>query len=431
MEERRKRDDVSKMRGSRHQRGEGDREHRRHGPAKVERPDDRESERVTHDRADRKDRGERDRGDRADRVDRSDRGDRADRGESRVHIAQRAGQLKIFGAAHRRTAQEGQPREAVKKPSFAVPAAAPPFTKCRLMDEDWRVCVDAVHPHLMENGSEFTVVACIGAQGVGKSTALSLLLASLRGILDSSRGDRKQNSADFEAPLDIRSMQSFLEGVPSPGVDLCVSTLDRLLLLDAQPLFGDTSEAELRSELHFLLFLTSICHTLIVVTDTQVDLQLLKLMRLLATLKSKVPDLATWVHRQEKAEVREALPRLVFAFNDRSSLTDHDLFAPAQRFLEHTPWKATPTEFVRIPEISGSSVREMLTGSEAYSAGMRLRECVCSGSSLGRFGKDGLQLTEREWLFHISGYWEFVQKVPIIQECFSTRNIESYGWPKF
>lgn len=366
---------------------------------------------------------------------------------------------------------DGQPAAPKKKQSFSMPVAAAAFSRCRLMDEEWRVCVDAVHPHLLESGSEFTVVACIGAQGAGKSTVLSLLLSSFQGLLGKTPGGDKAETpsantgnsglspfealagdsspepdAGFEAPLDIHSQRSFLEGEASPaGVDLCVSSMDRLLLLDAQPLFACEAlpEAELKSELYLLTFLVSICHTLLVVTDAPVDLQLWKLLRLLAMLKSKVPDLPTWVERQseggERQEqqfpLRESLPRLVIAFNNVKQGCDiPELYQPVQAFLEHTLWKGAPsTQCVQIPTLPGSSLSALLTSNVAYRAGMQLREKVlANGPERGRFGKDRLQLTEREWLYHVSGYWDFVQKVPIVQDYFSMlgQGLESYGWPK-
>jgi len=346
------------------------------------------------------------------------------------------------------------------------------------MDEDWRVCVDAVHPHLLESGSEFTVVACVGAQGVGKSTVLSLLLSSFKGLLGKSTGAEKAETpngnasdtgitppagsisgilpwpsndtnvdpdAGFEAPLPIHSQQSFLEGEASPpGVDLCISSLDRLLLLDAQPLFMCEAlpEAELKSELHLLTFLTSICHTLVVVTDTPVDLQLWKFLRLLATLKAKVPDLAPWVERQadggerqEAPPVRESLPRLVIAFNNQKSGHDTpEVYEPVKAFLEHTLWKGTPSlQCIQIPQLPGSSLTAMLTSGAAYRTGMQLREKVlANGPERGRFGKERLQLTEREWLYHVSSYWDFVQKVPVVPDYFRTigQELQSQGWPR-
>jgi len=379
-----------------------------------------------------------------------------------------------------------------KKQAFATPTVGSIFSKCRLMDEEWHVCVDEVHARLLESGSEFTVVACIGAQGAGKSTVLSLLLSCFKGALSKARqgangggrdevasgGDGGVDAAtvgagerpgeppaplgvaedgrrvmtlgvaeqgddiDFEPPLEIRTRQSFLEGRASrAGVDLCVSALDRILLLEAQPLFSyeTASEAELKSELHFVIFLLSICHTLVVVTDTPVDLQLWKFMRLLAMLKTKVPDLPTWIDSQGDQvgkPVKEVLPRLVVAFNNIGPhIGEAEMRRPVQMLLEHSLWKSAPSlQYTHIPMLPGRSIAEMLLSDQAHCAGMRLRERVlCQGPSRGRFGQDGLQLTEREWLYHINGYWDFLQKIPLVQEYFDTvaQGLESYGWPKF
>eukprot|EP00929_Paragymnodinium_shiwhaense_P030568 TRINITY_DN17297_c0_g1_i2.p1 TRINITY_DN17297_c0_g1~~TRINITY_DN17297_c0_g1_i2.p1 ORF type:complete len:644 (+),score=151.75 TRINITY_DN17297_c0_g1_i2:43-1974(+) len=404
------------------------------------------------------------------------------------------------------TASSSAPAVAKKKPPVIMPKeTGPAFGRCRLMDEEWHVCSEAAQPLLLEQGSEFTVVACIGAQGTGKSTALSLLLASLHGVLvkdadDMTPGDGEEaasNGRDAsphaegssdkhgspasdrsrrqvghststsaapvclkELPLQVHSFNDFLEGKASPaGVDMCVSSLDRLLLLDAQPLFNyeSTSDGELKSEINselkFMLFLLSICHTLLVVMDTPVDLHLLKFLRLLALLKSKVTDFAPWVERggaenlgrdqlaAAAGEQKEALPRLVVAFNNvGSTMKDAELFAPARAFLQHSLWKTAPSlHFLRIPQLSSPSgiqggPHEMLATEQAHRIGMRLRENVLSaGPARGRFGPDGLQLTERDWLMHIGGYWEFIQKAQIVNEYFSltSKEPDSYGWPQF
>eukprot|EP00927_Polykrikos_kofoidii_P042996 TRINITY_DN37051_c0_g1_i1.p1 TRINITY_DN37051_c0_g1~~TRINITY_DN37051_c0_g1_i1.p1 ORF type:complete len:602 (-),score=104.65 TRINITY_DN37051_c0_g1_i1:713-2518(-) len=394
-----------------------------------------------------------------------------------------------------------------KKTTSTKPATSGSFSRCRLMDEEWRVCVDSVQPHMVDNNPDFTVVGCVGAQGSGKSTVMSLLIASIRGSLSkhsvvtsASGGDssltgsecgvlgaskqgtdgrspevsdtngtvvdgstsKSSGSAERRLPFAIHSAASFLEGRVSPaGVDLCVSAVDRLLLLDAQPLFNYDvlSDAELKSELHFLLFLTSICHTLVVVMDTPVDLQLLKFLRLLAILKAKVPDLATWVDRRaesgvgrpdfgdmEQPPMKEILPRIIVVFNNVGShLDDAKLFAPARAFLERSPWSLAPSMCclkippLPMPTTNGADPQAvggaaaMLSTEAARMEGLRLRECVfCGGPGRGRFGDEGrLQLTEREWLGHISGYWDFLQKAPIVQDYFSqtAKGLESFGLP--
>merc|ERR1711924_267505 len=224
----------------------------------------------------------------------------------------------------------------------------------------------------------------------------------------------------------------------------CVSAIDRLLLLDVQSLFNydATSDAELKSEFHFVLFLASICHTLLVVVDTPVDMQLLKFLRLIACIKAKVPDFATWIDRPgdnpeqlDQLPLREVLPKLVVAYNNIGyHLDDSELFAPTQAILTHSLWKDAPSvQHMRIPTLPGDTVASMLRSDEAYATGTHLRSSIFrSGPARGRFGKDALQLTEGDWLLHICGYWEFVQMAPSVQEYFSVvaNGLESYGWPK-
>jgi len=218
--------------------------------------------------------------------------------------------------------------------------------------------------------------------------------------------------------------------------------LDRLFLLDAQP-FCDCSgmsSSELKNDIRLSIFMSSICHTLLVVTDTSMDYQLLKFLRVVATLKAKIPDLALWMERQgnsndlmEVPADKEVLPRLVVVFNNLTSKMDEgELSDVYQKFLDHSLWKHAPSiQFLRVPTLPGTSLSGLLTSEAAHQAGLQLRERVLSeGPERGRFGKDSLQLTEREWLYHLSGYLDFVQNSPVIQEYVDamSHGFEQYGW---
>eukprot|EP00933_Yihiella_yeosuensis_P019111 TRINITY_DN15506_c0_g1_i2.p1 TRINITY_DN15506_c0_g1~~TRINITY_DN15506_c0_g1_i2.p1 ORF type:complete len:552 (+),score=78.75 TRINITY_DN15506_c0_g1_i2:45-1700(+) len=350
------------------------------------------------------------------------------------------------------SAPEGSQSQAKKKPQLVVPVLGPMYQRCRLMDEEWRLCVDSVSPHLLEHGTDFQIVACIGSQGVGKSTVLSLLQSPLMRGLDSSSkasGGARAAKVPFEAPLPIHSAKAFMEGIASPtGVDVCVSAIDRLILLDAQPLFDSIStspEADLKCELYLLIFLTSICHSLLVVTDTPVDTQLWKFLRLLATLKEKVPNLATWLRKSKdgdnhrnsvQQQAQQVLPHLLVIFNNLSKEDGEDeaLYAPVRRFLQHSSWKEAPSmHFTTVPSLPGTSIEELLTSDAAAVTGIRLREKIfASGPQRGRFGCEGLQLSERQWLYNVSMYWDFVQKNAEVQDYLDvlSEGVESFVWPK-
>ncbi|CAK0795506.1 unnamed protein product [Prorocentrum cordatum] len=201
---------------------------------------------------------------------------------------------------------------------------------------------------------------------------------------------------------------------------------------------------ELKSELYLLIFLTSVCHTLLVVMDTPFDLQLMRFLRLLAALKAKVPDLAAWAERRADGgaerppapEASSSLPRLLVAFNHAGpNVEEAALFRPARAFLQRTAWKDAPSvQFARIPTLPGGNLAEMLTSDEAHRAGLRLRAALLSdGPARGRFGRGKLQLSEREWLRHAGAYWEFVQQQATPVEDFFNmlaKGLESYGWPE-
>eukprot|EP00435_Cladocopium_sp_Y103_P071351 s418_g37.t1 len=156
-----------------------------------------------------------------------------------------------------------------KKDGKEPPAKKPsgPFSRCRFMDEDLRLCGDQVDPLLLESERDFLVVASLGAQKVGRSTVLSTLLSPFF-------HENGSSSAHFKVPLGIHSAETFLEGGQSyAGVDLCV-TMDRLVLLDAPALFESVPAhplSDAKSELYLMIFLASICHCILVVTDTAVD----------------------------------------------------------------------------------------------------------------------------------------------------------------
>ncbi|CAJ1368179.1 unnamed protein product [Effrenium voratum] len=309
-------------------------------------------------------------------------------------------------------------RDKGAKQRISRDARVPPFVRCRFMDEDWRICADQVAPHLLESG-DFTVVAALGCQGGGRSTVLSTLLSPYF----YSEGATPSYHT-FKVPLGIHSAQSFLEGQASPaGVDLCITT-DRLVLLDAQPLFDSISaspDADLRSELFLNIFLASICHTILVVTDTAVDMQLWRFMRLLGSLKSKVPDLATWLKQEKQApkeETKEVAPNLLVVFNNMSPDSEGALEEPVQSFLQRTEWKAGPIRCLTAPRLPGRSFQEMLCSEQAAALGARLRQNLFQqGNCQGCFGHS-LQLTEKQWLHHVLDYWDFVQKHPAVQSYF-------------
>ncbi|CAK9002687.1 Protein SMG9 (Protein smg-9 homolog) [Durusdinium trenchii] len=282
------------------------------------------------------------------------------------------------------------------------------FTRCRFMDDEWRICGDEVSPWLLET-HDFLVVATLGAQKVGRSTVLSTLLSPFFHADGPS-------AANFQVPLGIHTAESFLEGQSSPGVDMCI-TMDRLLLLDAQPLFE--SSADLPSELCLMIFLASICHCILVVTDTALDPELWRFLRLLATLKAKVPDLASWLKTQanEASTPKEAFPHLLVVFNNMEE--DEELHEPMEDFLKYTAWKAAPSiRCVTVPHLPGLSAEEMLCSAQAAELGRSLRQELFHEGSAAPGGFGGLQLTEKQWLNHLLEYWDFVQKRSEIQSYF-------------
>ncbi|CAL1127218.1 unnamed protein product [Cladocopium goreaui] len=245
-----------------------------------------------------------------------------------------------------------------------------------------------------------------------------------------------------QVPLGIHSAETFLEGGPSySGVDLCV-TMDRLVLLDAPALFESLPAHPLgdpKSELYLTIFLASICHCILVVTDTAVDPELWSFLRLLATLKSKVPDLGSWLRSKQAfdgedtnanantKETVQSLPRLLVVFNNVEETEETE---ELEDFLKHSEWKAAPwIRCARAPHLPGQSAREMLCSKEAATLGKSLRQQLAEGVP-GGFG--GLPLTEKQWLHHVLDYWEFIHKRSDVQSYFdllSSGRLKSFDSP--
>lgn len=371
------------------------------------------------------DRSDRDRGERGEQREQWERNHRSTDGRS---SERERGQSEATSSRPSKGTRTRDGKEAAKKPSG-------PFSRCRFMDEDLRLCGDQVDPLLLESERDFLVVASLGAQKVGRSTVLSTLLSPFFHENGSSTGH-------FKVPLGIHSAETFLEGGPSySGVDLCV-TMDRLVLLDAPALFESLPAHPLgdpKSELYLMIFLASICHCILVVTDTAVDPELWSFLRLLATLKSKVPDLGSWLRSKQAfdgedtnanantKETVQSLPRLLVVFNNVEETEETE---ELEDFLKHSEWKAAPwIRCARAPHLPGQSAREMLCSKEAATLGKSLRQQLAEGVP-GGFG--GLPLTEKQWLHHVLDYWEFIHKRSDVQSYFdllSSGRLKSFDSP--
>ena len=211
----------------------------------------------------------------------------------------------------------------------------------------------------LSDATDFTVIGVLGAQGVGKSTIMSLLAGA---PWAGDGGSANLHEPPFaQQPPDVVLQAAH----QTSGIDLYV-TGERLLLLDTQPLLSPSillelqrretslpSEAQTHENLlelqavRLAMLLLSTCHVVVCVHDVQLDPLGLRTLRLAQLLRHRLPDLSNLAlatpqaaavaatmssadaERQAEAAatVVEYSPRLAFVFNRMPPAA----FAPGQQ----------------------------------------------------------------------------------------------------
>ena len=224
---------------------------------------------------------------------------------------------------------------AAATPSASSGAAGPSSSSSRgprkLLNEALELTVDEVAP-LLGDSTDFTVVGVLGAQGVGKSTILSLLAGATLADADCGGGGSSGGSSSggggggrggallHEPIFPTETPEVALRAAhQTVGADLHV-TPERLLLLDTQPLLSpsillellqrdaslpaDVQNAENLVELHSLrmaMWVLSVCHVVICVQDAQPVQGSLRLLRAAQMLRHRLPDLSSLAHASPAA----------------------------------------------------------------------------------------------------------------------------------
>ncbi|CAH9123354.1 unnamed protein product [Cuscuta epithymum] len=177
----------------------------------------------------------------------------------------------------------------------------PPIGSLNLLSDSWEFNADRFLPFLTDN-TDFTVVGVIGPPGVGKSTIVNEIYG-----LDS-------NSAGILPLFAIQSEETrAMAKHCTAGIEARVSS-ERIILLDTQPVYspslladiirpdgsstisviaGESLSAELAHELMSIqlgVYLSSICHIIIVVSEGVHNLSMWQLMSTVDLLKHGIPD---------------------------------------------------------------------------------------------------------------------------------------------
>ncbi|ETV94292.1 hypothetical protein H310_11948 [Aphanomyces invadans] len=211
-------------------------------------------------------------------------------------------------------------------------STATSFDRWKLVTPQMQHCaVDSV-PVRCRDMTQFVVVGCVGLEGVGKSTIMS--------ILNGHDPFGNTPSASLDTTFPIQSHDTVLHGChETTGIDVCV-TSDNVILLDSQPLLSTSMLVDMVSQhdspkfgalaldhqiqltsLHILTYLLSVCHHLIVVHDHLDEPDLWQLLHLAQLIKS----------RQAAADATSAstnspsVAKLIFLANKMSPLAPSQL----------------------------------------------------------------------------------------------------------
>lgn len=360
-----------------------------------------------------------------------------------------------------RTESPSNPRSRLPSPS----PPPPPASLNLLSPDSLDFHIDRILPFLSEN-TDYTVIGVIGTAGSGKSTIMNELYDV------SSLGSLPPFATQSE---EIKAMAKHC----TAGIDLRISTHHRLILLDTQPLFspsvlaemtrpdgsstlslinGENLSADLAHELIGIqlgVFLASVCHVLLVVTEGIHNTDMWHLMLTADLLKHGIPDpsLSNSSHSQGSNLATEKDMNFLLQRNTddhlaspvfvHTKLQDHEV-APhklmrlkktlAQYFSSSSFMRAKngkPDNMIDDLDSRGPSVALLPYKNQDDAQGAqyesfttmlgKLRDQVLS-MNYHRFAKS---VSEREWLRNSARIWENAKKSPVFVEYI--RTLQSSG----
>ncbi|KMZ74691.1 Protein SMG9 [Zostera marina] len=317
--------------------------------------------------------------------------------------------------------------------------------------DSWELNTDRALPFLSDN-TDFTVIGIIGPPGVGKSTIIN----ELYGFDGNSPGMLPSFATQTE---ETKAMARHRTN----GIEMRVSA-ERLILLDTQPIFsssilaemmksdgsssipivdGDYVPAVLAHEIMGIqlgVFLSSICHVLLVVSEGIHDISSWHLMSTVDLLKHNIPDpsLLSSGNTQSTAPIldNEFLSMPIFV---HTKLQQHQLSSSSVNAFRKTLSQYFAHSSFCTKRKSSNSVKDSVTSLDSAPPLFMLPLDVVAGSSnlgyesfslaLERLRDKILSLqhqsfertiSEREWARNASKIWAIVKKSPTMAEFFKT-----------
>ncbi|XP_001600565.2 protein SMG9 [Nasonia vitripennis] len=169
----------------------------------------------------------------------------------------------------------------------AVLSICPELTNCiKFMDENMQLCESPLD--YLYDQQDFLVVGCIGAQGVGKSTIMSLLTANytsnifpVQGLSHHESGSNCTSGIDFYV---TKNRVIYLDTHPILSGSVVDYSSSFEQKKNTSDFVGNESNLELQS-LQFIAFLFSVCHVVIFVQDWFVDPNLIRFLQAAEMLK--------------------------------------------------------------------------------------------------------------------------------------------------
>lgn len=217
---------------------------------------------------------------------------------------------------HSATGDTAHPATAASASTVASASAASAASECQLRKmkasipiiSDHYQIQNHVQDHLIETNTDFVVVGVIGTKGAGKSLILNMLIDGDDDATVAQTDDTEQVMkllAGRSGTFAMRQSkhQSILSNMPTTeGINMYI-TRHRTILLDCSPILCNPYKKEAifneLDDLKMVIFLLSVCNTLIVVEDCGFNVHLMRLLMMAENMKVDVYDMdLTMEHRR-------------------------------------------------------------------------------------------------------------------------------------